>query len=278
MGNGEKAPRVSVIMGVYNCAQTLPDAIESILRQSFTDWELILCDDGSTDTTFDVAASYENQYPEKIRLIKNECNLGLNMTLNRCLEIARGEYIARMDGDDLCASDRFEKEVFVLENEPDIAIVSTDMALFDDDGTWGVTSSLEYPMERDLLRGTPFCHAACMVRREAYQAVGGYSVGKRFLRVEDYHLWYKMYCAGIRGKNINQPLYSMRDDRDAYNRRTLRNRINEAYVRFLVVKNLHLPVWGYIFVLRPIIIALLPRFVYDRLHKGHLKRQLEGNE
>lgn len=84
--------KVSIIMGIYNCADTLSQAIDSILNQTYTDWELIMCDDASTDNTYDVAKSYRDKYPEKIVLIKNEVNSKLSFTLNHCLKYASGEY------------------------------------------------------------------------------------------------------------------------------------------------------------------------------------------
>ena len=140
-----KAPLISVIMGIYNCADTLEEAIDSILNQTVSDWELILCDDGSTDGTYDVARRYRIQYPDRIRLLRNKKNRGLNYTLNRCLKVSRGKYIARMDGDDRCDFLRFEKELEVFEKEPDIAIVSSDMEFFDETGCWGSISHPEYP-------------------------------------------------------------------------------------------------------------------------------------
>lgn len=266
-------PKISVIMGIYNCASTLPEAIDCILAQSFPDWELILCDDGSTDETLQVAMKYAEKNPGKILILQNETNIGLNQTLNRCLAVATGEYIARMDGDDRCSPNRFEIELSALAAEPDISIVSTDMEFFDETGIWGAISHPDYPQAQDFAHGSPFCHAPCMVRREAYEAVAGYSVGKRLLRVEDYHLWLKMYVAGFRGKNIHQPLYQMRDDRDAYGRRKFRYRINEAYVRAIAVKELKLPVWNYLYVLRPIAVGLMPNFLYDLLHKRRLQQE-----
>lgn len=206
-------------MGIYNCAETLPEAIESILNQTFTNWELIMCDDGSTDDTYSVAEKYTSAYRNKIVLLKNEKNMGLNYTLNKCLTIAKGEYIARMDGDDHCSTNRFEVELDVFKREPEIAIVSTDMQYFDETGVWGNIRHPTYPTKRDFLSGTPFCHAPCLVKKEAYLAVRGYSNEKRLLRVEDYYLWVKKYQAGYKGKNIHLPLYQMRDDRNAYSRR-----------------------------------------------------------
>lgn len=265
-------PTISIISGIYNCADTLGEAIESILAQTVTDWEWILCDDASVDDTYKVAMEYSDQYPDKFVLLKNEQNMGLNYTLNKCLEHAKGKYIARMDGDDICSPERFGEELRCLEEDPDIAIVSTDMEFFDETGTWGKISHSEYPENKDFLHGSPFCHAPCMVRKEAYDAVGGYSVGKKLLRVEDYHLWVKMYARGFKGRNIGVPLYKMRDDRNAYSRRKFRYRLNEAYVRLLVVKELKLPFYTAIYSLRPIIVGLLPGWLYDKLHKGRLNQ------
>lgn len=263
---------ISIISGIYNCSDTLDEAIESILSQTVTDWEWILCDDASADDTYAVAKKYADRYPDKFILLKNDRNMGLNYTLNRCLEHATGKYIARMDGDDVCSPERFVAELEVLESEPDIAIVSTDMEFFDETGTWGRISHPEYPVNKDFLNGSPFCHAPCMVRKEAYDAVGGYSIDNKLLRVEDFHLWIKMYRAGFKGKNIGKPLYKMRDDRNAYSRRKFKFRINEAYVRWLAVRELKLPWYTVVYALRPIIVGLLPKKLYDLLHKRNLRK------
>ena len=99
-------PTVSVIMGIYNCASTLQEALESLYQQTFQDFEIILCDDGSTDDTYDVARTNADLH-SCIKLIKNDENHGLNVTLNNCLQIAEGKYIARMDGDDISLPERF---------------------------------------------------------------------------------------------------------------------------------------------------------------------------
>ena len=130
--------KISVIMGIYNCENTLSEAIESILDQTYTNWELIMCDDGSSDRTMEIANEYLSKYPDEIVLMKNKKNRGLNYTLNKCLKKTKGDYIARMDGDDICSPDRFQKEVAVLNNNDDIYIVSSDMAFFDEKGVWGV--------------------------------------------------------------------------------------------------------------------------------------------
>lgn len=264
-------PLVSVLMPVYNCSNTISEAIECIIEQNYTNWELIICDDGSADNTVSIVENYLRKYSEKIKLIENEKNMGLNYTLNRCLQIAQGKYIARMDGDDLCSPDRFQIEIEELENNDKIAIISTDMEFFDESGVWGRIRHPDYPTPKDFIKESPFCHAPCMVRKEAYDAVNGYTVDEKLLRVEDYHLWIKMYAAGFKGKNIHTALYQMRDDRNAYNRRNFRSRLNEAYVKRLAIRELKLPKWYLIYSFKPIIVGMIPHFLYDFLHKKRLK-------
>lgn len=263
--------KISVIMGIYNCADTLRESLDCIVKQSYTNWEVIMCDDCSIDHTVDIAQEYVDRYPGKFVLLKNEINQGLNYTLNKCLKEAQGTYIARMDGDDLCDSERFRKEVEVLEKNPQIAIVSTDMFFFDEEGIWGRTHVRQFPTKSSFLKGTPFCHAACMVRREAYVRVGGYSVSKKLLRVEDYHLWVKMYENGYRGMNILEPLYAMRDNRDAQGRRKFKYRLNEAYVKGYAIQKLSINKINYIYCLVPILKGLMPSFIYRALHRNRSK-------
>ena len=258
--------RVSIIMGIYNCENTLDEAIQSLLDQTNQQWKLIMCDDGSKDNTYKKAKSYAEQY-ENIILIQNDKNMGLNYTLNHCLEYVDTEYVARMDADDISLPARLEKEINFLDDHHEYAIVSTPMIYFDEHGDFRVGKGNGEVIKSDFIKGTPFCHAPCMVRSEAYRKVKGYTVAEKLLRVEDYHLWYKMYLYGYRGYNLKEPLYKMRDDRDAKNRRKYKYRINEAYVKYLIVRDFNLSKINYIRVLKPLIVGLLPTFLYDFLHR-----------
>ena len=266
-------PKISVLMGIYNCAATLPDAIDSILAQTYPHWELIMCDDGSKDDTYAVAEGYRQRYPDKIILLQNEQNMGLNKTLNRCLELATGAYIARMDGDDLSMPERFEKEITFLESRPDLAIVSCPMVYFDEKGEWGWGREIPKPRFAHMIFGTPHCHAPCMVRTEAFRAVKGYSEDPRTLRAEDYDLWFRMYGAGFRGENLPDFLYKMRDDENAFHRRKFKYALHETYVRWHGYRLLKIPFWGYPVALRPIIVGLLPKFIYQPLHRYRLRKR-----
>lgn len=260
--------RISVIIGIYNCASTLAEALESLLAQTYQDFKVILCDDGSKDNTKEIALEYKEKYPGKFIVIENPRNMGLNYTLNHCLEYADTEYVARMDGDDISLPKRFEKEVRFLDSHPEIAIVSSPMIYFDEKGEFRVGGNGDrYPTKNDFINGTPFCHAPCMVRREAYQAVEGYSVDPKLLRVEDYHLWFKMYAKGYRGYVMPEPLYKMRDDRNAVRRRTWRNRLNEYHVRKIGYKMLNIPLYKRFWMYRPILVGFLPKTIYSYLHR-----------
>lgn len=263
--------RVSIIMGIYNNSKTLGEAIDSILEQSFTDWRLIMCDDGSIDDTYAIAEAYKNKHSDKILLIKNDKNMGLNYTLNHCLKHVDTEYVARMDGDDISLPERFQKEVDFLDSHPEYAIVSTPMIYFDEDGEFRSGVGKGEPDVNRIARGTPFCHAPCMVRREAYDAVGGYDVSDYRLRVEDWDLWVRMYAAGFKGYNLKEPLYKMRDDRNAYSRRKFKYRLNESRVIVSAIKKLRLSKSNYIWVLRPIVAGLAPKCIYEFIHKRNIK-------
>lgn len=264
--------KVSIIMGIFNCANTLDEAIDSILKQTFTDWNMIMCDDGSTDQTYEVAKKYIEAYPEKFILMKNDENKGLNYTLNRCLEYAEGIYIARMDGDDISLPTRLAQEVAFLDRHTDIAFVSTIMGMFDEKGDWGQTPVISFPEKKHFSNGQAlFCHAACMIRKEAFMGVGGYTVDPKLLRVEDRHLWFKLYGAGYKGANINELLYKMRDDRNATGRRTWENRKNACYAQYVGYKLMHMPWYTYVHVLRYTILELvkgiMPASIYEFFHR-----------
>lgn len=263
--------KITVIMGAYNCADTLSQALESIFAQTYKDWDIVICDDGSSDGTKELARKYSEKYPDKIKLLENTENIGLNRTLNKCLHYVTGEYIARMDADDISLPERLEKEVSFLDSHPEYAIVSSPMIYFDENGDWGHGAMQERPIAIDFINGTPFCHAPSMYRTEAMKKVGGYSTDKRTIRAEDYDLWFRMYANGFIGYNLQQPYYKMRDDNNAYHRRKFKYCLNEAYVRFKGFKMLKLPVTVYPKVLRPIIVGLLPKKLYLKLH--HAKKR-----
>ena len=266
-------PMISILMGVYNCASTVEEAVQSIIDQTITDWELIICDDGSADNTYEVVKA-QAEKEKRIVLIRNERNMGLAPTLNHCLRIARGTYTARMDGDDICAPDRFEKELAVLEADPDCAVVSCGMLSFDEEGVYGQSNYPEKPDKTDFFRMSPFCHAGCMMRREILQELGGYKESDDVQRFEDYDLWYRLYKAGYYGRNLSEPLYSMRDDRNAFRRRKLKYRVNVTKLTWKIYRDFKPGVRYLPTIPMPIIKGLIPEFLYTYLRRRKLRRQI----
>lgn len=263
--------RLSVIMGVYNAQGTLAQSLESLLVQSYQDFTVIICDDGSTDATYEIMLDYNKKYPDKFTLIRSEKNYGLSHALNLCLKKVTSEYCARMDADDTCDCERFKKQVEFLDNNYEFALVSSNAQLCGENACHGMLVNKEFPHKKDLARRTQFCHAAVMMRSSVLKELGGYDESEKFKRVEDYELWVRLYAKGYCGYNIQEPLYHIRDDKTAYKRRRYIYRINEARVCAKAVHTLSLPFYLYVYALYPLIIGLMPQGIYTLLRK--LKRR-----
>lgn len=260
-------PRVSVIMGIYNCEDTLSESIESILNQTYNDWEFIICDDASTDNSFMIASHYALQYPNKIKVFRNERNLKLAATLNKCLEIANGEYIARHDGDDISIPERFEKQVTFLDSNPEYMLVGTGMIPFDENGDIGVRLGLTEPKKEDIAINNGFMHATIMMRKEAYRNLNGYRVVTQTRRAEDFDLWIRFYAMGFKGYNLQEPLYKVREDKNAFNRREFKYYLDTAFLIYYGCRLLDLPIRYYLFIGKPILSGLTPNFLLRQYHR-----------
>lgn len=258
-------------MGIYNCALTLVESLDSIARQTYTDWEMILCDDGSKDDTLKIARKWARR-DHRIKVLVNERNLGLARTLDRCIAEARGELLARQDGDDISEPDRLTKLVAAMDTHPEIAVVSSWMSCFDEKGVWGLARTQEFPTSADFLSGSPICHAPCMMRRVAITAVGGYATVPWVVRSQDYYLWFRLYAAGYRAMNLQEPLYRMRDDESARIRRNLASRINETRIRWSGFRMLGLAWYKQLWAVKPLLVWALPSNFYRMLHAHRLKR------
>lgn len=258
--------RITVLIGIYNCASTLIEALDSLMSQTYHDFKVILCDDGSKDDTLQVAEAYAERH-QNVIVVKNERNMGLNYTLNHCLEYADTEFVARMDGDDLSMPTRFEKEIQFLDSHPEYAVVSSPMIYFDEQGDFRTGKGNGEVRKMDFLHGSPICHAPSMTRTEALKSVGGYAVDPRLLRVEDYNLWIRMYAAGYKAYNLSEPLYKMRDDRNAKARRNWMTRRNEMYAMSTGFRLLGLPWYTQLYALRPLLAHIAPTWLYNLYHR-----------
>ena len=258
-------PRLSVITGAYNANECphFRKSIESILNQSFTDFEFIICDDGSTDNTLEILKKYA-QADSRLIILQNNKNLGLAPTLNRCIEAAQGEYIARHDCDDFSASTRFEKQISYLDSHPKTAILGTSIYLFDENGVQSKETMPERVSPKDFCFNNPYKHGTVIFKRSALLRAGGYSTEKRCVRNEDYDLFMRMQLFSV-GENLSEPLYYFFEDKKAMKRRKYRYRINETRVRFRGFKKLGLMPRAFPYVIKPLIVGLIPRFLLKRI-------------
>lgn len=198
--------RVTVLMPVYNAAPFIRRAIESVLSQSFRDFEFLIIDDGSTDDSQSIVKSYSDS---RIRLVQNEENMGVAKTLNRGLGLAAGEYIARMDGDDVCEPDRLELQVRFMEDRPGLALSGTFVRRFAESGNY----VLRFPQGSTCLRsyvllGNPLAHPTVIFRREVF-VESGFRYDPECKAAQDYDLWSRCLRT-IEADNLPAPLVHWR--------------------------------------------------------------------
>lgn len=186
--NRDAVPTVSVVLSVRNGGSDLPQALETILNQSFSDFELIAINNGSTDGT---AAYLDSIADPRVRVFHQE-DAGLAAALNRGISLARGRYVARQDHDDLADPSRIEKQVAFLDAHPNHALVGTRAEIWVGDAPSGRFH--DHPTEDDILRfdlllNNPFVHSSVMMRKSALDEVGGYTTDLARQPPEDYELW-----------------------------------------------------------------------------------------
>lgn len=214
---------VSIILPTYNSAHTIKKAIESVLAQTYPDWELLVMDDGSTDNTQSVVANCNDP---RITYIKQEYNVGLQKTLNHSLALAKGTYIARIDADDVWNDPaKLQAQVSFLEANTEYVLVGTGVIAIDTHGkevNRYLFPKTDTSIRSRILSRNCFAHSAVLFRKEV--AGEGYSESPHVLHAEDYELWVRM---GLRGNIANIPAY-MTTLTIAPETITARNRIIQA--------------------------------------------------
>lgn len=185
--------KVSVLMPVYNGSRYLRESVDSILNQTFTDFEFIIIDDGSTDDTWEILTTYADK-DQRIRLLRNEENLGLIKSLNKGLNLAKGDYIARQDADDISLPKRFDKQTAVLDHQQEVILVSCDLEIINSEGD--LTGKFQRACDRNLVAwylifyNRVAGHSQVMFRRKLVSDLGGYSQINKYS--EDYELWCRL--------------------------------------------------------------------------------------
>ncbi len=235
-------PKVSVVMCVYNDEDYIREAVDSILNQTFRDFEFIIVNDGSTDRTPEILRSYDDS---RIILLDNEKNIGISGSMNRGLKIARGEYIAHLGGDDISLPERLEKQVRFLDENPDIGFISSSAILIDKNGK-EIKQSILATEDKELRsriverKDTTFWHTSNMIRQEVIRKVGGYREWFRY--ATDYDLWLRMleHC---NASNIAKPLCKVRIVSNSVS--TGKKQEQRGYVNFAVLFAKQRQIHGY---------------------------------
>ncbi len=169
--------KVSVLTPAYNVEQYISETIESILSQTFSDFEFIILDDGSTDNTFEIATEYAKK-DSRIKVFKNEKNLGIAGNRNKLLTLAKGEYVAWQDSDDISLPFRLEKQVKILDKNKDIGIVGGGLQLFNEKGDLSkrLFSEQDEELRKKIFRYSPVAQPSAMIRKEVFDKVGNYDL------------------------------------------------------------------------------------------------------
>lgn len=183
-------PKISVVMSVYNGEKYLQEAIESILTQTYSDFEFIIIDDCSTDDSVKIIESYDDR---RIRLIRNKHNLRLPASLNKGIKMATGKYIARMDADDISMPDRFDKQVAYMETHSEVVAAGGSFQAIDENGNnlYIHHSAVGEKLAKYCLMPSPMAHPTVMMRRDVIVA-NNLFYDEQYSSAQDYDLWQRI--------------------------------------------------------------------------------------
>lgn len=229
------SPTISVLMPAFNAEKYIRTAVESILNQTFSDFEFLIIDDGSVDSTWEIIKVYA-QKDSRIKLLRNQSNLGICETLNRGLRFAKGKYLARMDADDWSFPERLELQIAFMEANPKVVICGGNIKVCDEN--LKLLNKREYPQRDNQIRASifrlnPFAHPTVMFRTEAVKKAGGYN--PKLADVEDYDLYFRLGKFG-QFANLSQTLLKLRTHPSSISSRTIsrQTRLN-LYIRLKAV-------------------------------------------
>lgn len=260
-------PSVTVLMAVYNDEAHLAESVASILTQDFEDFEFLIVDDASTDGSVTFLRELEARDP-RVRVLRNEVNAGLGFSLARGVREAVGDYVVRMDADDVAVPGRLRRQVEFLEQHPEADIVGSSAVEIDCQGKVGArrVMPLEHAGIVDRIWACPLIHPTVAFRRQRILAVGNYNAALR--RSQDYELWFRCVRGGLRFANLEEPLVYYRFDRTSHRKRPFRIALQQARIGWRGCRMLRRPLWQRIAVTVPVWRALLPRPVQHLAYRA----------
>jgi len=267
-------PVVSVLMATYNDhPDRLWAALDSIVRQTCSDWELIVIDDSTNGGTIEVLEEYAGKLPGQMVLVHNQVRRGFVASLNQGLALARGHFIARMDGDDISEPHRLETQVKFMESHPEIGIVGSHVLVIDENGAPQSIRKYRCSHEEICARGyfrNPMAHPSVMLRRATFDLIGNYE----FAHSEDYELWLRAIKRSVRLSNIDEPLLRYRvvpAESHKRNRSGGSKYVMRAKIRHF---NWKYPVRSLLGICLSAIQWLMPQPMIDALHARDAQKQI----
>jgi glycosyltransferase involved in cell wall biosynthesis len=249
-------PLVSVVMAVYNGEDYLREAIDSLVNQTLTDTEIVVIDDGATDKSPEILASYG----DRLRVVR-QANQGQTRALNHGLRLARGKYIARMDQDDVAEPQRLQKQAEFMEAHPQIGLLGS--AYHEMDAQGRIFRTIYPPtgdpeLRRTLAKYCPFMHSAMMFRRDLLAQTGDYTESEQYRHFQDLDLWIRL-AQHSQIDNLPEPLMRRRvHGSSASATRDNARLYNDIELRSRAIRAFNLPPWYWWYVLRARVGLWLP--------------------
>ena len=263
----QQNPEASVIMTVFNGEKYLEESVESILGQTYENFEFIIVDDGSFDKTSEILEHYSKK-DARIKIIANNQNIGLAKSLNKAIEAAQGKYIARQDADDISLPQRLEKQVEFLESHPEIKILGTYAYLIANGAeTLGkeIVPTSSKVIKETLIKRNPFIHSSIMIKKEIIDKIGGYN--EEFKTTQDYELWFRVLKIS-EGENLPIFLVKKRYHPEMISFKKNKEQLKRTiFLKREAIKRGDYPKFCYIFLLRDYFSLKCPLFLKKYISK-----------
>ena len=269
--NENLEPKVSIIMSIYNEEQYLSEAIESILHQTFRDYEFIIINDGSVDRTHEIIKRYMEK-DKRIRVIDHEKKEGLARSLNDGIRIAQGKYIARMDGDDISLPQRFERQIDFMEAHPEVGALGTYFKEIDENGN--ILPRKQNPIlwkdiGKALFHYNPIGHPSAMMKKSILEKLGGYD--ESFHTAQDYELFCRI-AEVSQLRNLPEILLLRRFPRKVSSRKMRQQTIDSLRAQVLMLKRRVYPWYYFIFLIKTLVAFIIPVSIREKIRRWRHRR------
>ena len=266
-------PKISVIMSEYNTPPNyLRASIESILNQTFKDIEIVIVDDCGKNDLESIVKEYKDR---RIRVIKNDKNIGLVESLNKAIAVSKADILARMDTDDIADENRLEEQYNFMISHEEYSVVGTLANEFSKNSTTGILGKPGEKTAKSLAYGDSIIHPSVMMRKKDIQSVGGY---KNYKRAEDLSLWFELVMKGFRLFVIDRVLLNYRVNEEDYSKRKFKTRGGEIKARLHYYRLTKAPVLAYLVIVKSITSSILPTRIVAFFRRKIILKPSRENE